>query len=287
MWPFKKKTHDRIAVTFVDADSGKCLFKTVDSFDRIPASFEADTTLSIGEKSWQVVEARPMTAPEYRRTGALTVILREFKIKMVSTKDLVFTLPTVSSEFPPRTVEGSTKLKTDCVQILSDEWRQVEWVSSEQADLIARECESIREIYRTERRGEYGFGRVHSRELIRTPLHNRAISLGSLRMALGDDASWRCGFAYVSEAGLAENSFAVVIPESITLYGTTDEDRIQVLCIERLSAGSLAPDRCSRLAQFAEANGLVLVDWCRAHAAGPTADEYCRYFEVLADKAPR
>jgi hypothetical protein len=59
---------------------------------------------------WEVVEARPMTAAEFRKTGKLVLIVRKVKAtQFVDPAKILFSLPTISNELPGMG-EGSTKL---------------------------------------------------------------------------------------------------------------------------------------------------------------------------------
>jgi lysophospholipase L1-like esterase len=66
---FRRNSHDIIHVRYLDAANGKVFAQVKLPISKLPESFEASTTLHRGEEDWQVIEARPVTAAEFRRAG--------------------------------------------------------------------------------------------------------------------------------------------------------------------------------------------------------------------------
>src|SRR6201989_1839604 len=71
---FGKKSDDIIEVQFFDLATGKLFAQSKMPIRQLPESFEASTTLHLANADWSVVEARPMTAAEFGRTGKLVLI---------------------------------------------------------------------------------------------------------------------------------------------------------------------------------------------------------------------
>ena len=74
---FWKNDRSLVRVKLFNADSGECFAESDMQVQQLPESFESDTTMHLQDGDWQVVEARPMTAAEFRSTGELVLILRK------------------------------------------------------------------------------------------------------------------------------------------------------------------------------------------------------------------
>src|SRR5437667_11192190 len=98
---FWKRSHDVIHVEYFDAESGKKIGQVKLPIERLPEGFEADTTLHRDDQDFRVERAEPMTAAEFRKTGKLRLVLRRVRIEKVNPRELLYSLPTVSNEWPP------------------------------------------------------------------------------------------------------------------------------------------------------------------------------------------
>src|SRR5690348_4712574 len=107
---FGNRQRETIQVRFVDSTTGKVFAESKLPIDRLPASFEAQTTLHLGDDDWDVVEARPVTAAEFGRTGELVLVLSKLKIAQVDPSEMLFSLPTITGEALPPIAEGTSKL---------------------------------------------------------------------------------------------------------------------------------------------------------------------------------
>ncbi|MDB5322508.1 MAG: hypothetical protein JWN40_4139 [Phycisphaerales bacterium] len=286
MWPFKPRPasptppadHDAIRVEFFDHATGQCFAQTDLPLDRLPESFEANTTMHLGDQDWNVIEARPMTATEFRRTGTLILIMRMAPpVTLIDPSAILFSLPTITNDALPPIAPGSSKLGADVIEIHEDDWRQIEWVSGSAREAIASELDLIRLIYDQEREAS-GFRRVHLRQLIPAPLADRQLRLEDLRHALGPHATWLAGFAYRGVAGIANASFAVRVISSIELYGVAPNGIVETLCFANTSTNNLPLPDVEILARLAATHDLLLADWCAAAVIPPLAQEYIEYF---------
>src|SRR3954467_5848907 len=106
---FWKRRHNVIHVEFFDAGTGEKFAESLMPFERLPASFEGSTTLEFRGDQWQGERADPMTGDGFRKSGRLRLVLRKQKITNVDPHDVLFSLPTISNEFPP-VAPGSSKL---------------------------------------------------------------------------------------------------------------------------------------------------------------------------------
>src|SRR6185312_5166888 len=238
---FGNRRRETIHVPFVDWATGKVFAETQMPLDRLPESFEARTTLHLGNDDWDVVEARPMTAAEFGRTGELVLILNKVRIDQLDPSEILFSLSTITGEGLPPIAEGTSKLRADVIEIHEDDWRQVEWLPASALDAIESELVSVRTIHEHERR-DSGIAKCHMRELPRL-LRKKAIPLNKLQSALGERAKWLDGFAYGGVAGMVANSFAVRLFSSIELFGVAPDGIIESVCFANTRANHAAePD---------------------------------------------
>jgi hypothetical protein len=269
--------HEVVHVRFYDQATGGRFAESRVPAGQLPQSFEARTTLHLNDVDWEVVEARPATSAEFRRSGKLTLILRRVVTAAVDPGELLFSLPTIANDALPPVVPGSSKLDVHTIEIHEDDWRQVEWVSASAGDAIAAELEAVRRIYDQERQG-VGFKKLHLRRAIPVPLAGRSFSLADLRSALGPAATWLAGFAYLGVAGVVDSSFAVRLISSIEIFGLAPGGAVQAVCFANTRTNNVPRPDVENLAGFAAAHDLVLVDWCAAAAVSPTGEEYAGYF---------
>src|SRR4051812_9918971 len=114
---FWKKKPKTVRVELFDADTGKRFSVSDAPIERLPGSFEAATTLHLGEDDWQVVRATPVTAAEFSATGKLRLVLRRLpKPQHVDPKEILFSLPTICDATPGVATE-STKLGKNVLEL--------------------------------------------------------------------------------------------------------------------------------------------------------------------------
>ena len=288
MWPFKPRPkppnkasddHTTIHVQFIDQATNQPFAHTDVPIDRLPESFEAATTMHLGEQDWTVLEARPVTAAKFRRSGQLVLIMRRANpVTLIDPSKLLFSLPTITNDALPPIAPGSSKLNQDVIEIHEDDWRQIEWISATAGEAITSELKAIREIYE-HHRDSVGFRKLHLRQAIPAPLADRQLRLDDLLQALGPRATRLAGFAYRDVAGIAESSFAIRLISSIELYGFAPLGQIQTLCVAATRVNNVPQPDIENLARFAAAHDLILVDWCAAAAAiAPSPADYLAYF---------
>jgi hypothetical protein len=277
VWPFRKKDQNTIHVRFFDAASGRLLGESSIPAERLPQSFEADTTMHMQDGDWRVEEARPMTAIEFKRTGQLTLVLRQVKIETVDPGEILYSLPTIADALPG-IIPGSSKLGRSVIEIHEDDWRQSEWVHISFMEQIESELEQIRQIHETARDGP-GFGRIHVRNAIPNPLSPAKIQLDELTQALGPRAAWLDGVSFDGIAGIVTYSFAVRLISSIELYGTRDDrGSIHAICCGNIKPNNIPQPDIDNLASWAMKNELVLVDWVKMQTVSPMSIDYASYF---------
>jgi hypothetical protein len=247
--------------------------------DRLPDSFEASTTIHLGERNFEVIEARPMTAAEFIASGKLRLVLREVRIEQVNVKDILFSLPTIDGVLPP-IGEGSTKLNKQVVEIHEDDWRQVEFVARAVQDQIDEHRRAIRRIYE-EQRTEHGyFRKLHVREQLATPLAGTNLTVANLVAAFDAPPMQLDGVSFHGVAGLVEGGFAIRLLSGIELLGVTNRmGHVAALCLSHAPPNNALDRDLPALARFAREHDLCLVNWCRAEQLPPDESAFHAYFE--------
>lgn len=277
MWPFGKRKKRGIRVQLVDFDKRSTFASEYMEPERLPASFEAETTMHRNGEDWLVLEARPMTAAEFCETGELTLVLRKVeKAAFADSDKILFSLPTITNA-GPSIAPDTSKLEKETVELHEDDWRQVEWVSEEFVGDIEAELNAIRLIHERERE-EYGFRKIHVRERIATPLAGRSITIEALKAAMGEHAVALDGVSVQGVAGIVTDSFAIRLFSSIEIYGIAPGGRVEVLGFQNVQTNNVGDADVKKLAEFAATNGLLLVDWCAARVIQPETAAYREFF---------
>ena len=261
---FWKRDHRVIHVLYLDADTGDAISQSMVPIEKLPDSFEADTTVHMGGRGdFNVVSADPVTAAQFRRTGKLRLTLRRVKIVHLdpaAAADVLFSLPTISDELPAL-APGSTKLQKRVLEMHEDDWRQVELVSTAHLPEIELHFAAIRDIY-TKHRDGVGFRKIHIRGGPARPLDPRAPTFADLSAITAQPPL--DGIAYRGVAGIVADSFALPLDGAFTLYGMRDQaGGLTVLGVQDLPTES-APQSIDALAALARQHDLCLIDWCRA-----------------------
>ena len=270
---FKRKP--TVHVEFFDADSGKLIAVTDSPVELLPKSFEAETTLDLQNKKWQVTHADPITAEEFGRTRKLRLTVRKVEVKHVDPKTILFSLPTISNEMAS-VEEGSSKLNRKTLELLEDDWRQIEFVSATLDAVVERNLDAIREIYANQRVESGAFKSLHVREGLSQPLQDNQFSKTDLAQCIGPSAVGLDGISFSSIAGLVSGGFAFSISDVLYVYGTEADGRVNVLGLYR-KQGAITEEMTPTLSDMAKNKNLRLVDWCRAAALpADQIGEWCK-----------
>lgn len=262
----QKKEEEKIATVetlFIDANTGQAIGRADMPMERLPQSFERETTLHIGNEDWTVIKAEPMTSAEFGQTGKLVLTLQ--KIIQVSPKDILFTLPTLCNEIPTL-LNDSTKRGKDVLELHEDDWRQIEFVSVSHRDSIDFELAKIRSIYQEASidNGHFlAFKTLHVRKRIPTPLRD-GIPLSELTQFFTSVLQKQYeGVSFQQDERLVDGGFAFqALP--VVLYGQHTEGLIKILGIR---VGEKAPENQKNIVHFLHhlmsTYHLSLIDWCR------------------------
>jgi len=243
-----------IHVDFLD-ESGEVMFVADVPMDQLPDSFDADTTLHINGSDWHVVEAYPKQSFEFADSGQLQLTIS--KVQQVDVSTLLYSIPTVSNDMPPIQV-GLSKAYANTLELLDDEWRQVDIVPLVMIETVNENLDLIRRILDQKREG-LGFTELHVRTGLDNPFVDEPIELTDLIAGL-PDASILEGISFYGMSGLVDQGFALTLPEGAIIYGNTRDGLIDHLGVH----GVLEDHGYLRLRDFLIHHFLIIVDWCRA-----------------------
>lgn len=269
---FSRRRRTAIVLEFVDADSGKPLYRSDSLPGDLPETFADPTSVQIQGVEHDVVKAVPAEAVEFRRSGRLKLWVR--RRLFVPLNRILFSLPTISDRLPPTGApRGAGK---DVLTLPGDEWRQVEFVSREQAEQVAAGLQEIRRV-QAESRIEWGWSRMFLRKEPQQPLGSRRIPLADVLRRFRTDVRRYDGLAIKGEEGQVEEGFALETGALLTLYGRVRGEEVRELCLRpgRGGAGDAAA-----LVALAESHDLLLVDWCRAELIPAEAGAIRRWLAV-------
>jgi hypothetical protein len=215
--------------------------------------------MTIGAQEWAVVSAVPPRRADFGKTG--TLLLNLTPLGIASPHDILFTLPTVSSEFPPI----ATRVARDRGAVLTmqeDDWRQVELVSTALESIVDTEFEAIREVLEHQR-VDQGYQHCHARRLIPEPIqrHVRPERIRAL-LSEGRPLAEGAGIPRPMATELISDTFAVELA-SLAVYGHELDGRVDVLGLKtRMDpVGDRTADDRIISEVMIECNAMI-VDWC-------------------------
>jgi hypothetical protein len=257
-----------VRVEFLDADTGKPLFKTDSPPDLLPESFAKPTSVQVEGAEYDVLRAEPVDAASYRKSGRLRLWVR--RRVFVPLNRILFSLPTIGDRLPSLAEAPS---KGDSLDLHEDDWRQVELVSESVLEAVDAELAEIARV-RAEARVEWGWSRMHVRREPVRPLGGSRIPLDELRRLFRHDLRRFDGVRLKGEGGRVEGGFAFETGSLLAIYGQ-EEKGILACCgiVPRAAPRDVEP-----LASFCAARGLWLVDWCRAERLPGDPEAFGRYF---------
>ncbi|HEX2911246.1 MAG TPA: hypothetical protein VH186_10590 [Chloroflexia bacterium] len=267
----------KVEVNFIDAESGKPLFKAKMPVEELPESFEEATTLHLANEEWQVLKAEPTTASEYVKKGKLNLVIRKRNIQSLKLEEILFSLPTISDKLA-EVQKAPAKLDKGSFTLHYDFWRQIEFVSNEYQDLVEAEFTEIIKIYR-EASTNGAFRRIHLRKLIEEPVAKQ-ISLSKFYNSFPVQPAKYNQIGYENVAGVIKDGFAFKVEGLFNLYGEAPGDTIKVLALAfDRSNKVLSAQTIQFLAAFMNANDLSLVDWLGLRRVRGNIEEIGNYFK--------
>ena len=237
-----------IAVQFINKLSGETIGIAKMPASKLPETFHLQTTVAIRDSEWLVEEAIPSHSSDFIRTGNL--VLKVIPIKNVPVEDILFTMPTVSNEFP-QTVESARRTDAD-VFITKDDYRQNEFLNVGSLALVEKEFEGIKNIRENHivKAEQYtGFKNCHVRSIIGVP--DLAIPFETLQSVLHTDSVGQV----IIEGKVLKHGFACETVNT-NYYGTLNGGLVTELCISKWNEQSE-----SELLEISKAFNLIFVHW--------------------------
>jgi hypothetical protein len=256
--------HDEIFVEFFEGQSDVPFSASNVPIDRLPDTFEIQTTLHLGEDEWVILAAEPAQKAEFRATGSLRVYLAKAEIQQIDPSELLFSLPTISDDLAA--VENADSLE-DVAIFREDDWRQFEFVDVQYATSIQEELSSISRIYDEHRNG-LGFREIHVRERIKAPLSKETLTLDAVVEHFSVSHEF-AGVAFDSTAAKIVGGFALSTESGWVLWGQADESGTLLTLNLSPSDQALNEGINEKVDLFLEAHGLYVVDWVRLFWGGP------------------
>ena len=201
------------------------------------------------------------------KTGLAQPASAEENVQMVDPKSILFTLPTISNDFPPLEPIGSSP-QNDDTQMHEDDWCQVEFFRKSYLPELERILKEYKVFEASNRdmitiQGEQCpvWRNTYVREVAREPLLSGDEPLAQLAKIVGGPIGPApVLFSASSWSGRVENGFTMLIGRNVYLYGYRINNGIPILAA---SVGQ-DPDDQSLTTAFGKLNaalGLVLVDW--------------------------
>jgi hypothetical protein len=257
-----------ILVEFIDDESQKPFFQERTPLDRLPASFDVETTVEVAGNRWIVVKADPVQSAHALRSRRLKLWVR--KLQKLDPSKLLFGLPTINDSLP----QGDDPRATPATlfRLAEGDWRQVEFVSLAFLPKVEETFGEIQQVLATQRQGA-GFRNVHLRTGIGDPLLPCGIEVADLESRLAFPAA---GLQIERWVGQVKGGFAYALEEAVRLYGNQEDGIVKTLglhpgsyMVREVLSGipphspRVSQARVDQLQALATDFELCLVDWCR------------------------
>ncbi len=156
------------------------------------------------------------------------VIATDFSgnVQTINPNDILMTIPTIENTFP----DFENKTDSNNLNILEDDWRQIEFISKDQKTSIDQEIVSITYIFEHEMhqgKDYSAFKNLHVRRLITKPI---LLSFEKVKSYLGDTKNEIAGITVNGNGGQVKNGFSIS-SEGLSYYGINDDNNnVSVLC---------------------------------------------------------
>jgi hypothetical protein len=244
----------KVKVTFIDDSTHNVIGESYMQPDQLPETFEVATTMTLSDQEWSVVKASPANSMEFTKSRNLVLRLR--KIEYLNPQNILYTLPTISNEFPP--ISETSAFTEFEFTIHEDDWRQREFLTRSALPVIDIEMEGIRHVWENDHQKIddkfNAFTNVHVRSKVGRPLLK--LSLESMLKFLSET---RLGQLKISGQGTVENGF-VLKTEFTTYYGIVIDNTIRELSIVDYGEGTN-----QEIILINREYDLVFVDWCNSN----------------------
>lgn len=173
-------------------------------------------------------------------------------------KALLFSLPTISNDFPAM-VEGSSDLPRDALSINEDDWRQIEFIENAALPEIEREMREI-EAFKKENRVGLGWKNVYVRKQRPDGLYPSRLPL-SLLNSVPHDPLQKLLIGSPGHESAVKGGFSIRLGPSLIMYGRESSGILINLGLNRLREDEPASLE-GHLIDICRNFNLVIVDWC-------------------------
>lgn len=246
---------EKIRVQFIECSTGNIVGISNMTADQLPATFAIETKMTILGSEWQVAEAIPVNSVDFIKTKSL--VLKLNKIEKINTSDIVFSIPTVSNEFP---AFSETALFNDFeVSINDDDLRQYEFLNKSVLPLIDIVVEKISDIIEnySQSLGENGrvFTKCHARDTIGDS--HLDINFNELKDVLGVTNVGKV--TIYGYDGFVLNNIALTTTDT-TFYGTLNSE---TNTITHLGISNFSENSINEIDNIITKFGLVFINWCQ------------------------
>lgn len=181
----------------------------------------------------------------------------EGKIEMMDPNDFLMTISTIENTLPGTNEQPKDSLD---LEILEDDWRQLEFVLKKHQSSINQEIDSINLIIENEsvEVGENmtAFKNLHVRRLIPNPL-DEGIELEEFKKSF---TSFKTGSLSFSQYGKVDNGIHFSI-SNFQLYGLLNGSKVTSFCFYGLSSWDDLETFKTEMKTLMDKHDLVLVDW--------------------------
>ncbi|MEM1000757.1 MAG: hypothetical protein AAGN35_27125 [Bacteroidota bacterium] len=284
----------RIRIEFYDATTGEMIGFDEKKPKKIPPTFEYETLVKIGGRTWKLATAEPFARKDFLRAGTLKITLQptddndpltQVDHSAVRADSPRYVRPSRAATIPhflPQTAN-------DLLTMAAWEWREIELIAGRYRGEIARELEAIqalRDRATVEEGGKQFFRDQHVRSLPESGLLGLESPLEALIPEYFPSATPIDGIGFMGEPGQAADAYAFRMPAGLRLYGLRNRRQLQCLGIvppTEESHRTVEPD-LRQLVHLMERQDLVLVDWSKGRFVEPILPALAAYFGIqLAD----
>lgn len=246
-----------VRIQLIRASDGLALGEDEVPAESLPERFDAvDTHVSVGDTQYRVVGADPSERARIEESGHLRLLLAP--VEATDPTKVRFSAPTLEAQSPVF-AQGPAD---EAIALHEDDWRQNEFVTASQRELVEAELTEIRAARESHEAGQ-GFASMHLRRSIPAPLEGARVTLRELRDALGVPSRALA----IRGAGVVRDGFAFAIADAL-VYGAAPDGAVQTLAVQ-----GIPDDVVGALHPIALRHKLLFVEWCvarvvRAHEQG-------------------
>ena len=178
-------------------------------------------------------------------------------IEYMNPNDILMTIPTIENTLPSTTEEEIADFN---LEIMEDDWRQIELISKEFLPQIDQELESINSIFENDTsdmgEGMIAFRNLHVRNLIPSPIKS-SITKSAFLESFSNSLEGTLSFM---QYGRVKDGLYIET-NSFRFYGTETNGKLDCIGFYGMNNFDQIETFKKELKAFMSKNNLVLVDW--------------------------